>query len=556
MARRALVVVVVLLMGAVAATVRAEPAYALVDPIVTTGDWSVVNGWLNSPAEPPVQSIKRSTSAGRAWLKARRVLGRTPGFTGTLTLGAGAFYLGWEIPHATGVSDWVYGKVAGVGPAQPEPLSGAIRAYYWKVSGYGGSIYSNAGVVPVDALAMVPEARFSIDSGSTWDTRGGYVQACVTPGSDPTSYCNTGTFVWSYNGATFKATEAALLEAFQTILWPAGAVEHSYDTLNEVTGEVDRVFVWGEPVGVFSDRIEATEQRPYNASTDADRKTHTEEWNPALPQPTPEYGSPLQVEVEEALASDEELSVEIGSILHPSGEEAAGETASLPQPRIGETGAAYRTRLRALGYLGTITLLTLDAGDAVPEFGPSVVTQVNVTTGAETLTYPLLDPWPDPPPTIATPGTDLDVTVVQNPSDAPAPAPGTPGSAEDPVPGTAPLPGGGIGPGDCSCPPPDFTPITGIAYGEVFPFGVVTWAGGTLGAMTATADAPVFDFDFGHLGITPHYVVDLEVLDTYMARIRTLLSWVMWVGAVWWAGTTMLGFRATGDPGAAVDDVI
>ena len=51
-----------------------------------------------------------------------------------------------------------------------------------------------------------------------------------------------------------------------------------------------------------------------------------------------------------------------------------------------------------------------------------------------------------------------------------------------------------------------------------------------------------------------HYAVDLEVLDPYMAIIRTILTWCIWIGGLWWFGSRLLGFRETGDPGQAVDD--
>jgi hypothetical protein len=55
-------------------------------------------------------------------------------------------------------------------------------------------------------------------------------------------------------------------------------------------------------------------------------------------------------------------------------------------------------------------------------------------------------------------------------------------------------------------------------------------------------------------GGTLPYDVDLNIMDDYMAIWRTLLSIVMWVGAVYIIATRMLGLNSAGDPGEALDD--
>jgi hypothetical protein len=553
--RRLTVAVAVAVLAVAAATVDAEPAQAYYDSILTQQDWEVVNGWLNSPAEPPVQSIKTNSAAARAWLKTRAIIGRVPRFSAggvtTITLGAGAFYLGWELPHTTGVSDWLYGKIAGIGPAQAQPTSGTIRAYYWKVVIVSGTVYVKAGLTPTTSeYAAVPEIRYSMDSGVTWSTRPGYASGCVQDGAGVTPCDDMASRPYTYQGAKFDATNGAIIDALLAAGW--APLSQYTETVN---GDQVKTVVFGENEDTFQrSRFSPTEQRPYNSSTDAGRKTHTGA-STALSQPTPEYGSTTQAAAEQALEEDDTLSTEIGTILHPQTDTGGdGSTVvTLPQPRLNETAEQYRARLRALGFLGTIVLSYLDLASALPQFGPQAVTQVQVQTQTGTQTYPLTAPWPDPPPTLTVPGETTQITVTANPADAPEPAPGTP-----PPPGAAPKPGGGgIGPGDCSCPPPDFSAITGLAYGDKFPFGVVSLVTGTLGTtLYAQPDAPTFSFDFDWLGIEPDYVVDLDVLDPYVSAVRTILSWCIWIGGLWWFGSRSFGFKDSGDVGAAVDEVV
>ena len=54
----------------------------------------------------------------------------------------------------------------------------------------------------------------------------------------------------------------------------------------------------------------------------------------------------------------------------------------------------------------------------------------------------------------------------------------------------------------------------------------------------------------------PDFEFDLGFFDTYMSTIRTLLAWLLWIGAVWYVGTSFLGIRGTGDPGGAIDEAL
>jgi hypothetical protein len=88
------------------------------------------------------------------------------------------------------------------------------------------------------------------------------------------------------------------------------------------------------------------------------------------------------------------------------------------------------------------------------------------------------------PDTTGTPSGTADPEVAPNPEDF------TYGDPTD----TAGAPGGG---GNCNC-SFDFGPITGLAFGSVFPFGVVGYLGNILGQMQTTGQAPSFDITAGH----------------------------------------------------------
>jgi hypothetical protein len=232
-------------------------------------------------------------------------------------------------------------------------------------------------------------------------------------------------------------------------------------------------------------------------------------------------------------------------------------TFALVQPLVNETYAEYLERLRDAGWLGAATSIEVDPSEALPQMGPEGVVSVRIGTNVYRPTA-----WPRTAPQW---NVNVNITVRYNPATTPeAPGDGEPlppGGGGGTGTGVPVPPEGPLGDWCPACPPVDFSPLTDADFGGSFPFGVVVWVGGLLGTLTTTADAPVFDFDYtetaaGSMGTFDlgHYAVDLEVLDPYMSIIRTILSWVIWIGGVWWFGSRLLGFRETGDPGGAVDD--
>lgn len=562
---RVFVVLIVVCLGTAAATVRAEPAFAFVDAIQTQQDYELLTDLLQTPDAPPEPiktTIQTKPEAAKKWLKVRGLVGRVPKWgttasgVGTLTLGAGALYVGWELTHSAGVSDWIYGRVAGLSPAQAQPSSGTIRAYVWKIATIcGGSIGSLPSFETLDGSPCVytPVVRLSINSGSSW-TEVQRARKCDTDGGAALDNpCENGSN--SYNN-----TEQAVRNAFDAYL-SSGAAGFGWEGITTTVSSNVQTdwYLVRKPSDLQHSNFTPTEQRPYVTNTDAGRKTHTTP-SPITFGASPNYGSSDANTIETEIESDDDLSEAVDEYLHPgTATPATGDDEiRLPQPRLNETYTQYRTRLRNLGYLGTITIVTLDLVDAVPEFGPNMPVEIETPT----TTIDLLDPWPSPAPTFPVPGLDSDITITINPEDAPMPEPEAPGSPEDPPAGVVPPPGspgspgsGGIGPGDCTCPPPDFTPITEIDYGDKFPFGVISMVGGFLGTtLFASPDAPRFEFDFDQIGVEEPYIVDLNIMDSYMSMIRTILTWCIWIGGLWWFGSRWFGFKGSGDVGEAVDD--
>lgn len=200
----------------------------------------------------------------------------------------------------------------------------------------------------------------------------------------------------------------------------------------------------------------------------------------------------------------------------------------IPEPApgpAGETFEQYLDRLTDLGFVGSYssTVVTPDSPFADPQRGPDDVVATTPAPGTRVA--------PDAP-----------VAVKLNPP------------AED-----WPEPGEGGGGGGCNCPTNavDFGPITEINYGDSFPFGVFVWAADILGVFNVSADAPSWSFDLSDGGVGVDglaFDIDLEVFDTYMGWIRTLMSWLLWIGALWWFGTRLLGFKNASDPSEAADE--
>jgi hypothetical protein len=225
-------------------------------------------------------------------------------------------------------------------------------------------------------------------------------------------------------------------------------------------------------------------------------------------------------------------------------------TFALPRPQANETYADYITRLQELGWLGTATLHELDPYD--PAIGPEAVQKVGVTGRPGTWRRAA---WPTRSPVLS---TSADLELWHNPDDAPTVAP-------DPTDDVNPS-GGPVIDNGSDCEPwleseLDLSPLSGVDLDGKFPFALFAWVGSILEPFSAVADAPNWTFDITipatavsgetELG---EFTVDLEWADSYMSTVRTILTFVLWIGAVWFFATALLGLRAPGNPAEAVDE--
>jgi hypothetical protein len=269
----------------------------------------------------------------------------------------------------------------------------------------------------------------------------------------------------------------------------------------------------------------------------------------------------------------------------------ADETFQLPQPQGFETYPQYLYRLRRMGWVGTSLLVT---GTDTYLVGPGVVVTVTLdppTTAPpgtidpipvpvwnpvpDPTTNPIPDPapWPNPAPSVR---PDQPITVTVSPPDAaPAPIPPPGGGPPPPPPG----PGGSPPPPPPPPPPPtgqiDFTPLTNLDPGCKFPYGFICYAKDVTGWFNVTPEAPDFhipvhvsaasvgvdwhgdyDVNLGAVGTDSGSLTSPASLNDYMAVMRLLESIAMWVGAVYLLATRLVGFKAGGDPGEAVDEAL
>lgn len=209
----------------------------------------------------------------------------------------------------------------------------------------------------------------------------------------------------------------------------------------------------------------------------------------------------------------------------------------LPAPNPNETYTDYVTRLQGLGYVGTATSTTLTTAEG--GYGPS--SPVRITYTDNTGTQHVLDPtsWPATAPSLPV-DTPLSVTV--NTADA------------------VPVPSSSSG---CPCPVHnvDFGPLENLDLGSRFPFGAFAYATGFLGQFNVSPTAPSFDISVGganvggaHISAPGHYAGTLSFFDSWMSWWRTIMSVLIWLSAVWFVATRLLGFKAGGDPSDAMDE--
>jgi hypothetical protein len=198
----------------------------------------------------------------------------------------------------------------------------------------------------------------------------------------------------------------------------------------------------------------------------------------------------------------------------------------VPVPLADETYEQYKERARAAGLLGDIPRSDLPLVEADPTRGPNAT----VTTAPE--------PGSKVPPYTT-------ITVKTNPPDAPPP--NANGGAPAPLPEST---------SNNCCPRNKLKFDFPVTCNGKFPCGIFSYASSVFLLFNVAPKAPEFKIPVPSILGGPEYHVDLVFWDAYMAKIRALMTFSMWVGAVWWIGTRLLRFDSTGDPGEAVDEGI
>lgn len=183
---------------------------------------------------------------------------------------------------------------------------------------------------------------------------------------------------------------------------------------------------------------------------------------------------------------------------------------TIPQPRTGETAAAYNQRLQELGLNSAIRQRA--SGDNDPTVGPDGITKITPSAGEKVTT-----------------GTAVEVET--NPSDAPAPGTGGGGT-----------PGGGSAP-QCGLSPPaarvDLSPLSRLDARGRFPLSLLTWVTGTVGGLAGERVPPEFQVSvWGQSAGSQQW---WGLVDPIFVLLRGLFVVVLWVGVVWWLYERTLG---------------
>jgi hypothetical protein len=512
-------------------------------PVNNPNYWGPIQNYLryDTPTPPTVTNpVPATTGAQRALNTARGLLGVRPALSvlGTLTLGVGAADLGWKIGrtldtkwlHISCYDDTTCGTSAMLSSASYQAFK---KAWVWDASPPAWIQSSSGGVCTASGC---------------WLLRVRY--GTPTPTTEATSFGNTS----SSNGA-MPAIDQALTTGVSLGTYVNGALNcgNAYCAYRAASAA----------------QMEATLQQD-----------NWQTWTSALPADVATTGwapgsaaaeSATAKTVRDTIGADAALAAWFAEALEPGyastpGADTETGTILLPQPELDETAAEYRARLRALGWLGTFVIVdaplplpTLTGGRAWKD-GDPVRIKVGTNTGTGyRLTVPVYSPWPGDPngDTPDEPAPEVGQRERVTWEKVPTGEGTRTGTAEGP-PGVA-TPGAGSG--ACVCPDPDFSPLTSLQLGDKFPFGVVVFVDDYLeGTLLTAGQAPSFEFDFSSWS-TPlgsfnlgYYNVDLAVMDDYVASVRTMLAFVVWIGGLWWFGTRWFGFKGGGDPGAAVDE--
>lgn len=245
-------------------------------------------------------------------------------------------------------------------------------------------------------------------------------------------------------------------------------------------------------------------------------------------------------------------------------------TFTLPQPQPNEDYPTYVSRLRADGWLGTVTQVTTEP-TALPSYGPNAITRVLFTPSGGT--QRVLDPlaWPGTGGQADNFSESQDIQVRVNPGTA-TPAPTGTGTTSQNCGGTAEEPCYTV---DATPDPTtgetytgptvpsaqiDWSPLQSISVGNHFPFGAIDYVSGFIGWFNVTPQCPGFAIDVPGVGgahpiASPGtYSGNLCFANTYMSWVRTMIAVVLWIGAIWFVATRLMKWSWSGDLSEAADD--
>jgi hypothetical protein len=516
--RRAVVVtVLVSLLGITAGTVATTAHASYTSDTAVIADsandaklTSELLRWPSTSSGLPGLGISESTGMAAAEEAAGIGVPATSAAIPVAIAGVSSFLVTRELLHLTGGDEYIYRKFSGSGhsASQPDHLT-------WVYMGTGGT-YAHfsgnecAGAVFSSCVTIQdPDGLYlkgTTDGLTQWGTR--------TPAPNAAAYGDASgatKHAWNGGGGGYfqYAFEASSYAAALELAQAAGEIQTQPSTAAEYASP---------PAG--------------GAAIDLGTRGSTLT-GPQL--------AAARAKLADGSTASRAASVQIAASMTPL---------TVLQPLPNETYTDYETRLQASGYLGTIT--DVAESTALSGYGPNAVTRVQFsdTTGATRILDPLA--WPGTAPQM---NANAALTVRHNPSTAtPVPTDGTSSSSgSDPA-----LSGTDSG---CSCPPFDFTPLTGLSLGSKFPFGVFGYMSTVLGWFDVTPVAPGFDINV-HAGGTSahpiagpgHYSGTLDAFSPYMSIVRDLITVALWVGAIWFVGTRLLGFNAGGDLTEAADD--
>jgi hypothetical protein len=503
-------------------------------PVRTATDaefWEIVDNPNTAP--PPGTSTGADTVA-----EGRRKARRFPALktVGHIAVIGGAFELGWKIGGVVAATDWFQRTLFG-----SIQTTATITGIEWVHATDNGSLLvAGSQGFPGGNTTITSDATLRANAHNHWvahfntNCSGFNSRYLVTIG---TSWDHFDCKDEAAEAIRDKAAELALHSGVSYMAEPTRTSSDEYGTCCDVPNTATYILVRTETAMEKAGTV--TTSRPWVAG---DPVTNTTTYVKPSVTPTDREAYEATLGTEGQPQSDDQKAAEDWTIeqLDPTWEPPP-PTYAIPKPQPNETATAYRTRLQTLGHLGTITLVE---GAPLEGYGPLAVTRVFLPTAPGATTTRVLDPlvWPSPAPVV---DKDDPLTLRHNPSTSePAPDPSA---------------GGGSSDGWCNCPSntTNFEPLTDVGCSETFPCGIFAMAAGIIGAFNVTPDAPTWTFDLSNAHLSEgDFSIDLQAFDPYMSLIRTLISWVLWIGAVWWLGTRLLGFKAGGDPQEAADEAL